>query len=218
MLKVCFPATKTYVFDRDSIFSPQVYVRDKRPYNALSRSKLMSSITESRLPTNCKWQPESLNFPTFTQGFHRTLSTIRQSRTLTKSMHCAVTHIPHEPAAYPKLTLTTQAAASSEILLVPQTAGRAAHPRRPQSQYSLPSELISISTGVHATMYTDMRNWLKESCLSLSTTRTGLIQSFTIWYSYYEYSDRLVICSTVGQVSFASLSHTCLLWCCAIKT
>jgi hypothetical protein len=58
----------------------------------------------------------------------------------------------------------------------------------------------------------------KKSCLSLSTTKTGMIHSFTIWYSYYKYSDRLVICSTVGQVSFASPSHTCLLWCCVIKT
>lgn len=39
MLKVCFPATETYVFDRDSIFSPQAYARDNRPYNVLSRSK-----------------------------------------------------------------------------------------------------------------------------------------------------------------------------------
>jgi len=91
MLKVCFPATQTYVFDRDSIFSPQAYARDNRPYNVLSRSKLMSSIRDSRLPTNCKWQPESLNFPTFTH-FHRTLCVTRQSCTLTKSLYCAVKH------------------------------------------------------------------------------------------------------------------------------
>ena len=41
MLKVCFPATETYVFDTDRIFSPQPYARDNRPYNVLSRSELV---------------------------------------------------------------------------------------------------------------------------------------------------------------------------------
>jgi hypothetical protein len=41
MLKVCFLATETYVFDRDSIFSPQAYVTDNTPCNVLSRSKIV---------------------------------------------------------------------------------------------------------------------------------------------------------------------------------